>query len=217
MFTLIKREIRDHIVYFILAASLAAILILISIPVVSQYEDIKKASRDYSNPGFIVGFGVPVITLVIIGFCGLGTSQMYLDRTRKISAFLSTLAVSRSRILIARIITGFLVILTFLVPLTITAVTLLRLYAPPVLIYPGMVFEIFVAVFLMAFACYCIGLQTGWTSSKVAPTLGGIVLTCIFVPLIFIKGFGLQIVVILVLFIIASLIRIRHTFMTTSL
>jgi hypothetical protein len=80
-----------------------------------------------------------------------------------------------------------------------------------------MVFEIFVAVFLMAFACYCIGLQTGWTSGKVAPTLGGIVLACIFIPLILIKGFGLQIVVILVLFIIASLIRIRHKFMTTSL
>ena len=142
---------------------------------------------------------------------------MYLDRTRKISAFLSTLAVSRSRILIARIVTGILVILTLLLPLAITVATLLRIYVPTVLIYPGMVFEIFITVFLMAFACYCIGLQTGWTSGKITPTLGGIALTCIFVPLIIVKGFGLQIVVILVLFIIASLIRIRHTFMTTSL
>jgi len=218
MFALIKREIRDHIVYFIGAAALSAIFIIISISVINQYESSQKRGYDPGDLQVIrIGVGVPTIAIVIIGFCGLGASQMYLDRTRKISAFLSTLAVSRGRILLARIITGILVILTLLVPLTITAVTLLRLYVPPVLIYPGMVFEIFVAVFLMAFACYCIGLQTGWTSGKITPTLGGIALTCIFVPLLFIKGFGLQIVVILVLFIIASLIRTWHTFMTTSL
>ena len=218
MFTLIKREIRDHIVYFIGAAVLSAIFVIITISIFSHYGS--PQSRDY-DPGdsdvFSVGVGVPIIFIVVIGICGLGVSQMYLDRSRKISAFLSTLAVSRNGILSARIITGILVILTFLVPVAVTAEVLLRLFVPPILMYPSMVFEIFVSVFLMAFACYCIGLQTGWTSGKVTPTLGGIVLACIFVPLILIKGFGLQIVVILVLFIIASLIRIWHTFMTTSL
>ncbi|MBC8472268.1 MAG: hypothetical protein H8D56_22630 [Planctomycetes bacterium] len=218
MFTLIKREIRDHIVYFIGAAVLSAIFIIVSIFVINQIGSSQRSGySDVDSGMFSVGVGVPTVAIVIIGFCGLGTSQMYLDRTRKISAFLSTLAVSRGRILLARIITGILVILILLVPLTITAATLLRLYAPPVLIYHGMVFEIFTVAFLMAFSCYCIGLQTGWNSGKVAPTLGGIALACIFIPLILIKGFGLQIVVILVLFIIASLIRIRHTFLTTSL
>jgi hypothetical protein len=83
--------------------------------------------------------------------------------------------------------------------------------------FPGMVFDISVAMFLMAFACYCIGLQVGWNSNPVTPSLGALFLTCIFVPLILVKGFGLHIVVILVLFIIASLIRTWHTFMTTSL
>jgi len=218
MFTLIKREIRDHIVYFIGAAAFSAIYILISISVISQYESFQRRGYDPGDSQvFSIGIGVPTLAIVIIGFCGLGASQMYLDRTRKISAFLSTLAVSRGRILLAKIITGILVILTLLVPLTVTAVVLLRLYVPPVLIYPGIVFEIFVAVFLMAFACYCIGLLTGWNSSKITPTLGGIVLTCILVPLIFVKGFGLHIVVILVLFIVASLLRAWHTFMSTSL
>ncbi len=218
MFTLIKREIRDHIVYFIVAAVLSVIFIFISIFVINQYESSRRSNyRGIDSGMFTVGVGMPTVAIVIIGFCGLGTAQMYLDRTRKISAFLSTLAVSRDRILLARIITGILVILTLLLPLTIAVMTLFRLYAPPVLFNPGMVFEIFTAAFLMAFACYCIGLQTGWNSGKVAPTLGGIILTCVFVPLIFVKGFGLHIVVILVLFIIASLIRIRHTFMTTSL
>ena len=215
MLTLIKREIRDHIVYLILAASLAVIFILVSFPIVSQFGSITEASNNVM--GIPVGIGIPVVTVVIIGICGLGAAQMYSDRTRKISAFLSTLAVSRNRILLARILTGILVILTLLVPLAITAVILLRLYVPPVMIYPSMVFEIFVTVFLMAFACYCIGLQIGWNSNAVTPTLGALFLTGILVPLIIVKGFGLQIVVILVLFIIASLIRIWHTFMTTSL
>jgi len=218
MFALIKREIQDHIVYFLGAAIFSAIFILISISVISQLKSFQRRGYDPGDSEvFRVGIGVPIIAIFVIGICGLGVSQMYLDRSRKISAFLSTLAVSRSRILLAKITTGILVILTLLVPLTVTSVVLLRLYVPPILIYPGIVFEIFVAVFLMAFACYCIGLQTGWTSGKVAPTLGGIALACIFIPLILIKGFGLQIVVILVLFIIASLIRIWNTFMTTSL
>ncbi len=210
MFTLIKREIQDHIAYFIGAAVFSAVFIIISVYLIHNY--------DPRNPEvFIIGFGVPTVTIAIIAFCAMGATQMYLDRTRKISALLSTLAVSRNRILLARIITGILAILTLLVPLTIAVVILLRLYAPPVLMYPGMVFEISVVVFLMVFACYCLGLQTGWNSGKIIPTLGGITLTCIFVPLIFVKGFGLHIVVILVLFIVASLIRTWHTFMTTSL
>lgn len=222
MFTLIKREILDHIVYFIGAAVLAAIFIFISIPIVSRLESTQRMNYDsVDSELFSVGAGVPIIAIVVIGICGLGVSQMYLDRTRKVSAFLSTLAVSRNRILLAKIITGILVILTLLLPVAVTAMVLLRIYAPPVLIYSGnfsgMVFEIFFALFLMAFACYCIGLQTGWTSGKVAPTLGGIILVFIFLPLIFIKGFDVQIVLILVLFIIASLIRIWHSFMTTSL
>jgi ABC-type transport system involved in multi-copper enzyme maturation permease subunit len=218
MFTLIKREIREHIVYFIGAAVLSAIFIVITISIISRYEPSQRKDYDSVDSEFFsVAFGVPTVAIVVIGICGLGVSQMYLDRSRKISAFLSTLAVSRDAILLAKIITGILVILTLLVPVTVTAVVLLRLFVPPVLIYPGIIFEIFIAVFLMAFSCYCIGLQTGWTSGKVTPTLGGIVLAGIFVPLILIKGIGLQIVVILVLFIIASLIRIRHTFMTTSL
>ena len=211
MFALIKREIQDHIVYFIGAAVFSAVFIIISISVIHQY------NPRQGPPVFSIWLGVPAFTIVIFGVCAMGATQMYLDKTRKISALLSTLAVSRSRILLARIITGILVILTLLVPLTVTAAVLSRLLTPPVPMFPGMVFEISVTVFLMAFACYCIGLQTGWNSNPLTPSLGALGLTCIFVPLILIKGFGLYIVVILVLFIVASLLRTWHTFMTTSL
>jgi len=212
MFALIKREIQDHIVYFIGAAVFSAVFIVMSISVIHQYDP-----KD--PPVFSIGLGVPAVTIVIFGICAMGATQMYLDKTREISALLSTLAVSRNRILLARIIAGILAILTLLVPLTIAAGILLRLFTLhiPFPMYPGMVFEISVVVFLMAFACYCIGLQTGWNSNPVTPSLGALFLTCIFVPLIFVKGFGVHIVVILVLFIVASLIRTWHTFITTSL
>ncbi len=210
MFALIKREIQDHIVYFIGAAVFSVVLIIISFSLISRYDPRKP-------PVFSIGLGVPAATIVIFGICAMGATQMYLDRTRKISALLSTLAISRNQILLARIITGILAILILFVPLTIAAGILVRLFSPPVPMFPGMVFEISVVVFLMAFACYCIGLQTGWNSSPVTPSLGALFLTCILVPLILIKGFGVHIVVILVLFIVASLIRTWHTFMTTSL
>jgi len=107
--------------------------------------------------------------------------------------------------------------LILLVPLTIAAGILVRIFTPPVPMFTGMVFEISITVYLMAFACYCIGLQTGWNSNPLTPSLGALFLTCIFIPLILIKGFGVHIVVILVLFIVASLLRTWHTFMKTSL
>jgi len=209
MFTLIKREIQDHIAYFLGAAILSAILIALLISAMYHTELDER-------PVFI-GLSLPVIVILIIGCPAMGANQMYTDRTRKISALLSTLAVSRNRILLARIITGILAILTVLVPLTITAVLLLRLFTPPIPIYSGLVSEIFAATFLMGLACYCIGLLTGWTSSKITPTLGGLVLTFVLVPLILVKGFGSHAIIILILFIGASLIHTWQKFMSTSL
>lgn len=209
MFTLIKREIEDHLVYFIGAGIVSAILAVLSILIV--FED---------NPVAPGVFFFPLITVaivVMVGLCGMGVSQMYTDRSRRISAFLSTLPVTRDQILIARIITGILVILTLLMPLTITAVVLYSLFTPLIPTYPGLIFDLFIVIFLMSFACYCLGLQTGWTSSRITPTLGGVILAFVLVPLILVKGFGLHIAVILLLFIIASLVRTWYRFTSTSL
>jgi len=119
--------------------------------------------------------------------------------------------------LLARIITGILAILIVLVPFVITTIVLLYIFVPPVPIYDGFIFEIFAGVFLMSFACYCIGLQTGWSSSKITPTLGGLALTFIFISFVNIKGFGLEGVFILLLFIAASLICTWHKFRSASL
>jgi len=209
MFTLIKREIEDHIAYFIGAIILSAVLTALLTSAI-YYDDPGE------RPVFVV-LSIPVIVVLIIGFASMGVSQMYTDKNRKISAFLSALPVTRGRILTARIITGILAILIVIVPLIITGIFLRRLFAPPIPIFSGLIFDISAPAFLMAFACYCLGLQTGWTSSRITPTLGGLVLTCILVPLILVKGFGTHIKVILILFIVASLIRTWQKFKSTAL
>jgi hypothetical protein len=209
MFTLIKREIEDHLAYFIGAIILSAVLTALLASALFYDEPTDR-------PVF-VGLSIPAIVVLTIGFASMGVSQMYTDRNRKISTFLTGLPVTRCRIFTARIVTGILAILIVLVPMIITGTILWRLFTPPIPIYLGLIFDLSVTVFLMGFACYCLGLQTGWTSSRITPTLGGLVLTCIIVPLFIVKGFGPYIKVILVLFIVASLIRIWQKFKTTAL
>jgi len=210
MLALIKREIQDHLVYFIAAAVFSTLLIIVLVEAVFNYD-----SRN--PPEVAIALGVSLGAIVTLGICGMGASQMYLDKNRRISAFISTLPVSRGRMLLARISAGILAILIVLVPLAVTAIVLLRLFMPPIPMYSTTVFEIFTAVFLLGLACYCIGLQSGWNSSALTPTLGALGLTCLFVPLVVVKGFGPEIVVILVLFIAASLFRTWHNFSSTSL
>jgi hypothetical protein len=209
MFTLIKREIRDHIVYFLGAAVLTAILI--AIVIVLTYQIGRGDSIVY------IGLSLPVIVILMIGFSGMGVSQMYTDRARRISAFLSTLPVSRNQILLARIITGFLAILIVVLPMVITSMVMEYLFAPPIPVYSGMIFDIFAVIFLLGFACYCLGLTTGWTAGKIAPTLGCLGLTFILTSLIIVKGFGSCTKGILILIIVACLIRTWQKFITTSL
>ena len=210
MITLMKREIEDHVVYFLAAVILSIIVIALLVSAVYRGDPDEP-------PVFAVGLSLPAIIVLIIGFCAMGATQMYTDKNRKISAFLSTLTVNRVQILVARVITGILAILTVLVPLVITVLILLQFFAPLAPIYHSLVFEIFTVIFLIGFAFYCIGLQTGWNLSKLTPTLGGLALTCILASLILVKGFGLHTIVILVLFIATSLIRTWQKFMSTPL
>lgn len=208
MFTLIKREIEDNIAYFAAAALFSTALVIVVISLAYNAEELSEVALSLS---------IPIIVLAILGFSAMGASQMYTDKTRKISAFLSTLRVTRTQILAARIVTGILTILILLVPLAVTAAVLLRIFPPPFPIYPHFISEIFTAVFLTGFACYCLGLQLGWSPNKVIPVLGSIGSTAVIVPLIIIKGFGACTAIIMLLLIVASLTRTWQKFKSTPL
>jgi hypothetical protein len=210
MFTLIKREIQDHLLYLIGSVVLTAILIIVLISFAFQ-QGTRIDGDDLIAPV------IPFTIIIMLGFCAMGVSQMYTDRNKRISAFISTLPVTRTQILFAKIATGILTILILFIPVLVTIVVLLSWFTPPIPMYVGIVFDISLTTFLMFFACYCIGLQTGWNQSKVTPTVGALGLTCILLPLYLIKGFSWEIVAILVVFIVASLIRTWKMFTSTSL
>ena len=210
MLTLIKREIYDHIAYFLGAIIFSMILIICMISATHR-------SDDYDAPELAVVLSFPVIVILIIGFTSMGVSQMYTDKNKRISAFLLTLPVTRGRILTARIITGILAILTLFLPMIITTIILYGLLVPPVPVFKGMIFDIYTTIILTALACYCIGLQTGWMTGRALPPLAGLILTFVFASIIIIKGFGPEIQLILITFVIASVIRIRQKFMNTPL
>lgn len=209
MLTLIKREIEDNIVYFLGAVILATIAIAISIIV---------ASHNNKDALLIIFLVFAVITgISMFGFCAMGAAQMYTDKIKKISSFLSTLPVTRNKIFIARVTAGILAVLTFIVPMIIITKIHIYFLSPPIPLFYGMIPEIFAPIFLMNLACYCFGLNTGWSRTVLTPTLGGLALTCILIPLVIVKGFDLHITIILLIFVISSLIFIWHKFMTTSL
>ncbi|MHC4680974.1 MAG: hypothetical protein ACYTEK_20015 [Planctomycetota bacterium] len=209
MLALIKREILDHIVYFIAALIFSAILVAILMASAYNFGEIESS--------ILAALSIPMLLILVIVFSAMGVTQMYLDRNRRISAFLCVLPVTRGRILGARIIAGVLAILLALLPVTIAAVVLYRLLLPPVPIIAGFVTDIVTTIFLMVFACYCLGLLTGWTSSKIAPTFGALGLNLVLVSLVSVKGFGSEIRFLLVLIIAACLMRTWHKFVSTSL
>jgi ABC-type transport system involved in multi-copper enzyme maturation permease subunit len=172
---------------------------------------------EVNNGSFITIFVLNAMLGMLI-LCAMGAAQMYRDKTKRVSALLATLAVTRGHIFIARVIAGFLLVFIVFIPIagTSIAAVLTRSVEPSHFIrslYP----EISIPVFLLGFACYCIGLQAGWTSSRVIPTLGPIVLGLILIPVILIKGFGWEIYAILVLLIAACLIRAWYKFSTDAL
>ncbi|MGD9109669.1 MAG: hypothetical protein PVG93_01895 [Phycisphaerales bacterium] len=210
MFALIKSEVRDHLVYFIGAAAISTLSVIIAVSIAYNANELDRR---------IVAMTplIPLIFISALGIAGMGSAQMYTDKNKNISALLSTLATTRQRIFLARIITGFTAILILLLPITITCHTLIRLFTLPIPLYTGIVYNIFFVGLSMSFACYCLGLQTGWTSNKLTPTLGALVLALILLSLLVIKGFGLHIVIILLLFIVCSLVRTWSRFMSMPL
>ncbi len=211
MFTLIIREIEDNWVFFLSVIILA--VILSSIVVYQQFYDEKYES-------FIIPFGAMISVPLGMAFCAMGAAQMYGDKTKKFSALLATLAVNRGHIFAARVIAGFLLVIIGFVPIVVTTIAAVPKLGEPFSFPPvhsGLYFEILIPALLLGFACYCIGLQAGWTSNRVTAILGALGLSLILIPVILIKGFGWEIYAILVLLIAACLIRAWYKFSTAAL
>lgn len=210
MLTLIKREISDNKVFFILVFILTMILVFTEIFLTYYTSDTHGMTIGFNNNLTII-----VIGLLLLISAAMGASQMRQDKNRKVSTFLSTLATTRDQILIARVCAGILAILLFFLP-QIAAILILYHYFIDAELFNNLFFDVYLVSSLAAVSCYCIGLHAGWTSKKQYPFLEAIAFAAIIVTIIIIKGIGIQALILLIIFIAASLIRVRQNFITTS-
>ena len=158
-----------------------------------------------------------LMPILLVGFCGLGASQMYSDRASRISSLLATQGVTRSRILAARVLVGVATVLASLVPPAVTILILLWAFLPPLSFYWRMAAEIFTVAVLTGVAGYCVGLLVSWTTSKAWLVAGNLLLWSLVTSLVWIKGFGPDVMAILLLLIVAMLLRVWHGFTSASL
>lgn len=216
MLSLIKREIEDNLVLFFIAIIIAIVTVTI---VVSDI-----VFSDTSQP--LVPVGIPPIYFRVclwllpflpLASAALGATQMYADRSRKISVFLSTLATTRRQILIAKITAGLIWIFILILPLVFTEIVLLKIYPRIIPVDAGFLIRTFVILFLTCLACYILGLKMGWNQNKFFPVLGSIFLSPVLMSVIVIKGFGIQTIAMLLLFTGAIIVRTWQKFMSTPL
>jgi len=206
MLRLIVREIQDHSVYFGACCVLSAIIVSVLIRMIVHGITGTGVSIAYVATGFLfLCFGI------------LGTAQMYGDRANRVSTLLSTQAVTRSRILAARVLAGIVIVLITLIPVLVVAVILLRLNEVPLELYSRMVWDISIVLALTGLACHGMGLLIGWTSSKSSLIVGFLCLMLLLASLLVVKGFGPSAMALLSLLILAAWGRIWHTFTSTSL
>jgi len=206
MLTLIGRELRDNLAHLILTAFFS--LCTVAIAIVTAYWGIPSA-------GLLIAVIMGIILVIL--YTTLGAAQMYTDRANRVSSLLATLAATRGRILVARVLAGVLIILASLAPLLITAVAIASLEDMPLAFYRGTIAEVFATAVLASFACYCVGLLLGWTTIKAFPVLGLLFLMALVVLLVVIKGFVPTAIVLLLLFSIACLVHVWYRFTSLPL
>ncbi len=206
MLSLIVREIRDNNVYFGACCVLSAIMV-VAMSLMAIY--------GFMGQEIAVVYVCGGLLFTVIG--ALGVAQMYGDRTNRISTLLSTQAVTRTRILVARILAGVLILVVSVVPVLIASLFLFKSQFPPLQFYAGVVWDISIVLILMGLACHAVGLLTGWTSSKARLIASFPCLLLLLASLVVIKGFDSSAMLLLALFIAATWTRIWHTFTSASL
>jgi hypothetical protein len=204
--SLVLREIRDNVVH-VLALGVISILAICGLAYVFYYH----------MQGAALSLSLATVLALWAWFSILGTAQMYGDRANRISSLLATLAVTRERILLARVLVGVLTVLGTLAPVLLTEIVLLRIYVMPLAFYRRVAVEISITTILMGMACYCVGLAVEGTANKSWLILGNLLSLVLCVSLVIFEGCGPKAMVILLVFIAALLTRTWLKFTAASL
>jgi hypothetical protein len=202
LLTLIKRQIIDGAAYFVAATVFATILSLVILIVAFKYNFYDLLHTPFHTTALFI----PLPLLIALSFCARGIAQTYTDRTKGISKMLSVLPITHSQMSLSYIISGIILIMNILIPVAITLVVLCALKRPLIPPFWELIRDICIGIFLMVLACYCLGLQMGCITETFTLALGALPLSAFLILLLLVKGFGIQLNIILLLFITASLL-----------
>jgi len=200
LLTLIKRQIVDNAIYF-LVAIIFSIVLIIAIISITLSEDITYLS--------LYTLILIVITPILFGIGSyiLGVIQIHSDKTSGVASVLSVLPVTRGHICLARLIIGTLTILMLLGPLAITGAILWKLLGPPDWLYHNWLSDTFIGLSLASLVCYCLGIIAAQRAETFTSALRALTLLPILMLLIVIKGFGWPLLVVLLPLLVLLLLR----------
>jgi hypothetical protein len=198
---LIKRQIVDNAIYFVIAAvlSLAVTFALLSVALSESLDSL-------SGYAVTLILGAPVI--ICIGSFLLGAVQTHSDRISGITETLLILPAGHGRILLARFVTGVLAIITTSAPLAVTGTILWKFLGPPEWLFHDWIADSTVGLFLAALTCYVLGLTTALRRETFLSIMLALPSTLIIVLLIIARGFGWPLNAALLPVIVASVIRL---------
>ncbi len=182
--SLVKREIEDHRIHYVLA------LLMGCIATVMIYVLFKTADSS-GEPAF---FGWTLLwllgqlpCLMALDAMALARVQIAGDRHARISAFVCTLTPTRGQLFIAKWISGFVWILLGLCPVILI---LVFKESPPVL-YASFLRTLMVGVIVILVTAYAMGQQLGFLEKKGFVLVVGALFLCLLASLLVIKGLSM--------------------------
>ncbi len=204
MWTLVKRELSDVVIFLITIQ----IITITALAISGSYLFEALEDKPYGLP--IHMYSILTIGGIILTWLAsiFGCYQMQTDKTHKVSTFLCTLAATRQTILLSRIITG---LIFTLLPIILTAIMFyIALQFHPRVFdlgqYSTILIKMFFTLTLLAITNYAFGLQLGLSFDKDQKQIDAgkflLLLTAIsllLIILVYLKGIGLTCWMILLL------------------
>lgn len=213
MLTLIKREIRDLVVLYIVIG-IGAFVLCAWLWYGVRNEIIERIAFNIPR-GMVKSFAL--IWPMYFIMASLGATQMCEDKSKRISTFLGTLATTRKQIFASRLIAGVIAILLLMVPLAIMQFIIIKLIDVGLPFNFSSIYLLNVLCGALLFACYAGGLWVGWRSNTIFARLASVALTIGLFLIVFFKGLTYETAGVLLVFAIACLIRSAYNYLNASL
>lgn len=217
MWTLIRREWNDNAP--ILLIGIGALIGLMVVTLISEMNTYNtKEVEQLGLPQSLEGmFNTGLLGLSLLA-TALGVNQLYKDRTKKISAFLVTLATTRQQVFLAKILAGVIFVFFGIVISSIPIIVMLKIRPPLLPVDYSLLLMRLIFAFCFALIAYLLGLAVGSSKSNWGLIVLPLFLLVLLVAMLLVPfsspvtGF-----VILVLMGLAFLIYARQQFLRASL